>query len=257
MQHSFDVELAEKYGILEAILLNHLWFWIEKNRANDRNYHDGYYWTYNSVKAFSELFPYASKNKINNALNHLKAEGLIITGNYNQSAYDRTLWYAITNLGKSIIKKSEMEIEEKENGNLKYDEPIPDKKPDKKPDKQTDIRINYQLIVNMYNETCVSFPKLRQLSESRKKAIKARLKTYDYEDFQELFERAEASSFLKGSNNRNWSATFDWLIKDANMAKVLDGNYNDVEYERPKQVEIKYDDDANEDLQRMIKSMRV
>lgn len=38
---------------------------------------------------------------------------------------------------------------------------------------------------------------------------------------------AEASNFLKGQNNRNWSATFDWLIKDANMAKVLDGNYAD------------------------------
>ena len=38
---------------------------------------------------------------------------------------------------------------------------------------------------------------------------------------------AEASSFLKGQNSRNWSASFDWLIKDANMAKVLDGNYQD------------------------------
>ena len=47
------------------------------------------------------------------------------------------------------------------------------------------------------------------------------------EDFQKLFEMAEGSSFLKGQNNRNWSATFDWLIKDTNMAKVLDGNYQD------------------------------
>lgn len=38
---------------------------------------------------------------------------------------------------------------------------------------------------------------------------------------------AEESSFLNGKNNRNWSANFDWLIKDANMAKVLDGNYAD------------------------------
>jgi hypothetical protein len=38
---------------------------------------------------------------------------------------------------------------------------------------------------------------------------------------------AEASSFLKGQNNRNWFASFDWLIKDANMVKVLDGNYTD------------------------------
>ena len=47
------------------------------------------------------------------------------------------------------------------------------------------------------------------------------------EDFKTLFEKAEASRFLKGANDRNWSATFDWLITDTNMAKVLDGNYDD------------------------------
>lgn len=89
------------------------------------------------------------------------------------------------------------------------------------------VNIDYQLIADMYNNTCVSFPKLTKLSEKRKKAIKARLNTYTIDDFKKLFEMAESSSFLKGQNNRNWSATFDWLIQDANMAKVLDGNYAD------------------------------
>lgn len=93
---------------------------------------------------------------------------------------------------------------------------------------ETEIkRVNYQLIADMYNDTCVSFPRLTKLSESRKKAIKARLNTYSIEDFKRLFEKAEASSFLKGKSNRDWMASFDWLIKDANMAKVLDGNYDD------------------------------
>lgn len=88
-------------------------------------------------------------------------------------------------------------------------------------------KVNYQLIADMYNETCVSFPRLRSLSDARKKAIKARLNTYTMDDFKLLFEKAEASSFLKGKNGRNWTATFDWLIQDTNMAKVLDGNYDD------------------------------
>lgn len=92
---------------------------------------------------------------------------------------------------------------------------------------EKEIKIDYQQIADMYNNTCVSFPRLTKLSESRKKAIKARLKVYSVEDFQKLFEMAEGSIFLKGQNNRNWSATFDWLIKDTNMAKVLDGNYQD------------------------------
>ena len=88
-------------------------------------------------------------------------------------------------------------------------------------------RIDYQLIADMYNNICTSFPSIRSLSEARKKAIAARLKTYTVDDFKTVFENAEASSFLKGGNNRNWTATFDWLMKDANMAKVLDGNYAD------------------------------
>lgn len=90
-----------------------------------------------------------------------------------------------------------------------------------------DTVIDYQQIADMYNNTCVSFPRLTKLSEKRKKAIKARLKMYTIEDFQKLFEMAESSSFLKGQNSRNWSANFDWLTTDTNMAKVLDGNYVD------------------------------
>ena len=80
----------------------------------------------------------------------------------------------------------------------------------------------------MYNELCPSLPRCQVLSEARKKAIKARLSSgYTPEDFRRLFERAEASGFLKGRNDRGWSATFDWLIADSHMAKVLDGNYDD------------------------------
>lgn len=98
-------------------------------------------------------------------------------------------------------------------------------------DKELDIdkekKVDCQQIADLYNSICTSFPKLRSLSDSRRKAIKARLNTYSLEDFQTVFENAESSSFLKGSNDRNWTATFDWLIKDTNMVKVLEGNYAD------------------------------
>ena len=97
-------------------------------------------------------------------------------------------------------------------------------------------RIDYQLIADMYNNICTSFPAIRSLSDARKKAIKARLNTYSIDDFKTIFENAEASSFLKGNNNRNWTANFDWLMKDTNMAKVLDGNYCDRNKAPSKQI---------------------
>ena len=97
---------------------------------------------------------------------------------------------------------------------------------DKELEIEKELKIDYQLIADMYNDTCVSFPHLKSLSDARKKAIKARLKFYTLDDFKNLFEKAEASDFLKGRNDNNWSATFDWMIKDTNMAKILDGNYD-------------------------------
>lgn len=97
---------------------------------------------------------------------------------------------------------------------------------EKEKELETDIEKNkYQLIADMYNNTCVSFPRLTKLSDSRKKAIGARLKKYSLEEIQRVFDLAEKSDFLKGNNSRNWNANFDWLMNDANMAKVLDGNY--------------------------------
>lgn len=129
MQHHFDVDLATRYGIAEAILLNHLEYWIEHNRANQKNFFEGRYWTFNSNKALREIFPYLSEKKIRNALNHLQEEGLIITGNFNKLAYDRTLWYALTEKGKSILPKGQMEVYETANGSNRKGEPIPPNDP--------------------------------------------------------------------------------------------------------------------------------
>lgn len=111
----------------------------------------------------------------------------------------------LCNVEKEIEKEKEKDIEKRE---------------------EKRENINYQQIADMYNDTCVSFPRLTTLSDTRKKAIRARLNTYTIDDFALMFAKAEASSFLKGGNDRNWSATFDWMIKDSNMAKILDGNYD-------------------------------
>lgn len=133
MEHSFNIELAQKYGILEAILLKNIYFWVKKNKANDKNYHDGFYWTYNSNKAFTELFPYASEKKIRSALSKLEKEGLIKVGNHNKIAYDRTKWYTLTeeggkalNVDISHFTKRANGFDKKANGNDQKGEPIPD-----------------------------------------------------------------------------------------------------------------------------------
>lgn len=82
-------------------------------------------------------------------------------------------------------------------------------------------------IVDHFNNICRSYPKVTKLSNRRKKTIRARLNSgYTVDDFKKVFEIAEGNAFLKGCNDRNWKATFDWLTQDSNMAKVIDGNYS-------------------------------
>ena len=110
MNHSFDVEIATKYGVNCAILLNHIYFWVEHNRANEKHFHDGYFWTYNSIKAFQELFPYMGARQIRSAIDKLKNEGLIITGNYNDDMRDRTMWYALTKKAYCICQNGNTQM---------------------------------------------------------------------------------------------------------------------------------------------------
>lgn len=98
MEHSFDVEIAEKVGVHAAVLYNNIRHWIAKNAANEQHFHDGMYWTYNSKRAFAELFPYMSERQVRTALEKLKEEGYIVAGNFNMNPYDKTLWYAIPSL---------------------------------------------------------------------------------------------------------------------------------------------------------------
>ena len=84
----------------------------------------------------------------------------------------------------------------------------------------------YQKIQDTYNQNRGTLPELKMLSGNRKDAIRLRYKKYGLDKLTTLFAKAGKSDFLNGKNNINWKASFDWLIEEANMVKVLEGNYD-------------------------------
>lgn len=85
--------------------------------------------------------------------------------------------------------------------------------------------IDYDEIVTLFNNTCTSLSKIQRLTEKRKKAIKTRLKTFTIDDYKKAFQMVEESDFLSGRSGGDWKASFDWLLNEANLIKVLEGNY--------------------------------
>ena len=88
--------------------------------------------------------------------------------------------------------------------------------------------VPYQEIVSLYHSMCPSYKRLSKLTDKRKAHIRARWREHESLDkFKAVFENMENSSFLKGDNNREWQADFDWVMKnESNFLKVLEGKYN-------------------------------
>ena len=100
-------------------------------------------------------------------------------------------------------------------------------------------------VADLFNSLCPSLPPVKNLTKIRKNKILKLLNTFsnDIDDYKILFAKVEKSDFLKGENNRKWSASFDWLIEDQNITKVIEGNYDN----KPKQKKnSRYDFDAFE-----------
>lgn len=85
----------------------------------------------------------------------------------------------------------------------------------------------HQAIVDLFTKHCPSLPQVRVISDNRKNNMRLRWKKYPgLATYEELFKKAEASDFLTGRKGKWAGCNFDWLLKEANMVKVLEGNYD-------------------------------
>jgi hypothetical protein len=133
MTYQFDIEIAKKYGVDSAVMIQNLAFWIKTNASNGKNFKDGRFWTYNSVKAYEKLFPFWSYKTIRRIIENLLKDGVLIAGNFNENTYDRTNWYSLSDelisildltsfFGLCICPNGQMEMPEWANGNAQMGE---------------------------------------------------------------------------------------------------------------------------------------
>lgn len=89
--------------------------------------------------------------------------------------------------------------------------------------------VDCDFILKLYHDRCPSLPKVLKLTDKRKMKIRVRFEEmkYSFETLQEVFDRIEASFFMRGDNKRGWRADFDWIFANSqNWVKVLEGKYD-------------------------------
>lgn len=231
MNFHFDGAVAEMYGVDGAVFISRLQFWIEKNAANDRHYHEGRYWTYNSLRAMEKLFPFWSRRQIERIVKNLKDKGVLLTANYARDSYDRTLFYAldesklpISPFGGDLSPNGEM-INEQLKTQIREEEDKANK---------PEISNKPQQLADRYNAICTNLPKVVRLTDKRCLTVRRIYsKGYTPEQLDEVFRKAQASSFCTGQNDRHWKADFDWLLNESNLVKVLEGKYDNPAAAKP------------------------
>lgn len=227
MEHSFDIEVAKKLGVNCAVIMKHIYFWVEKNKANEKNFHDGRYWTYNSVKAFEEIFPYMTTMQIRTALGKLEANGLIECGCYNTDPYDKTKWYTVTEYAEAICKNQQIDLLsatnrfDASNKSNKYNNDFSSF--------ETDINTNISEIDDFFEKIWALYPrKLGKSSISKSKKKELYKVGYDalahaIERYKEEVRGREKQFILYGSSffNTNYKDYLDENYETENIAEPV------------------------------------
>ena len=113
--------LAVAIGLNEAIVIQQVHYWLKNNQKNGINYHDGRYWTYNSIEKWqSDNFPFWSVMTVRRIFNALEAKRLLISNNFNKAVFDRTKWYTIDY--SALVQFEQIDSD-------RMNEPIPEIKP--------------------------------------------------------------------------------------------------------------------------------
>ena len=234
--HHFQVDDAVLHGVDKAVLLNNLKYWLDHAKANGKKDFDGYFWTFNSSTAFSQLIPYMSAKKISRLLKELEEDSVIIVGNYNRANYDRTKWYTMPEYASQAISQiQEMDCPDMGSALSIIEQPIPDINTDNKPDNNqvkiceptvNAVDLNIGHLFGFWKET-MKKSGATKLDSKRKTAIKNRLKDgYSVEDIRLAIINCSLTPHNMGQNDRGQKFNDIELIcrNAANLERFMESN---------------------------------
>ena len=228
MKYMFDIEIAKLYGLNEAIFIQNLYWWLQKNKIDNRNFHTAEvinsngdtiqfsgYWTYNSMRSFVDVFPFWTQRQIRTVVKSCRDKNIIYVARFNREKYDKTLWYT---LAQNIVEILNTETN-KSNPSDKNVQPIPDSKPD---NREYINKFIYSLVEDSENK-----------EKSKKKIFESNSDAYALARYLEKCIAENEPKFPQSEKQRQrWAKDFDLMLRidkiDADdIAAVIEWSQND------------------------------
>jgi hypothetical protein len=219
---SFEGEVAEIVGTNAAVIAYNIKHWCIKNEANksETHFHEGRYWTFNSVAAFNQIFYFMTPKQIRTALNKLVESGVIVAGIFNEAGYDRTKWYSYEGFapeGTSICHEGQTDLPLRANGIAPEGKPIPDINTNINTD------INADAVFEFWNEKAKgikSWTVHKRLTRKFRDMINARINEHSGEDVIAFINALSRQSWA--TNGKFPSDTLEYACRPGTFAKHFD-----------------------------------
>lgn len=245
--HSFNVSLAKRFGLIEAIIIQHSYYWYGLNKGNPDMNKDGKVWFFRSVSQISEVYPYLTVDKVRRTIDRLVEVGILIKGNYSFDKFKKANWYSLSDEMINIMKGENAESiqqnaeplgkmpNDSAKCQLNYSN-IDDNKEDSKTKEDTNVSkkadIDYDSIVLAWNNVAkdiVGVSLVKTLTDKRKKSIRnliSSCKTNVSEIIKLINTIPYADDWVLGKGCRNWYINFDFLINNTSgwYVRALEGD---------------------------------
>ena len=103
-KHFFYTDLAVRIGIVNAIILQTIYYWCYQNSIQS-GYDVELQWTRKTKTWLKETHPYIGEKSIKNSLYWLEKNGYIMSSNMSKYKFDRGKWYCVTKKTIDIFKE--------------------------------------------------------------------------------------------------------------------------------------------------------
>lgn len=95
--------------------------------------------------------------------------------------------------------------------------------------KKEAVSIDFDEVVQMFNQICFDLPQVTKLTKERQNLILKILENHSLQNIENVFKNVLESDYLSGRKlGTTWKATFDWVLIPGNFIKILEGNYKNL-----------------------------